>query len=137
MDTEYRILSIRQPWAGLIVTGAKTIENRKWSTRYRGPLLIHAGLKSLVGDRVEAYCKARGVDLAKLPDSGNFHGGIIGICDLTDCVEESKNKWFNGPYGFVLENARPLRFISCPGQLRLYKPDAALLQRLHPRAARG
>jgi hypothetical protein len=41
--TPNKALSIRQPWAHLIVAGIKQIENRTWTTRYRGPLLIHAG----------------------------------------------------------------------------------------------
>jgi len=36
------VLSLLQPWATLVVIGAKTIETRSWSTRHRGPLLIHA-----------------------------------------------------------------------------------------------
>lgn len=35
-------LSLWQPWASLVVAGVKTIETRRWSTRHRGPLLIHA-----------------------------------------------------------------------------------------------
>lgn len=35
-----RALSLRQPWANLIASGKKTIETRKWTTHYRGPLLI-------------------------------------------------------------------------------------------------
>lgn len=38
-----RALTIRQPWASLVALGVKTIETRSWSTRYRGPLAIHAG----------------------------------------------------------------------------------------------
>ena len=34
-----RILSIRQPWAHLIVSGSKNIENRSGATPYRGPFL--------------------------------------------------------------------------------------------------
>ncbi|MEO6583240.1 MAG: ASCH domain-containing protein [Ferruginibacter sp.] len=37
-------LSLLQPWASLVVMGVKTIETRSWSTRHRGPLLIHASL---------------------------------------------------------------------------------------------
>ncbi len=37
-----RVLSVRQPWAGLIVHGFKSLENRDWETSYRGPLAIHA-----------------------------------------------------------------------------------------------
>ena len=37
-----RAISLWQPWASLIMTGAKTFETRHWSTSYRGPLVIHA-----------------------------------------------------------------------------------------------
>ena len=40
-----KALSIRQPWASLIVAGIKDIENRSWVTNYRGKLLIHAAQK--------------------------------------------------------------------------------------------
>lgn len=36
------VLSIRRPWAGLIVAGFKPVENRPWNTRHRGAFLIHA-----------------------------------------------------------------------------------------------
>jgi hypothetical protein len=37
------VLTLHQPWASLIALGVKTIETRSWSTKYRGPLAIHAG----------------------------------------------------------------------------------------------
>lgn len=37
-----KALSVRQPYAWLIVNGIKDIENRTWRTGYRGPVLIHA-----------------------------------------------------------------------------------------------
>ncbi|MEP6911795.1 MAG: ASCH domain-containing protein [bacterium] len=37
-----KALSVRQPWASLIVSGLKTIEIRSWPTSYRGPLYIPA-----------------------------------------------------------------------------------------------
>ncbi len=40
---ELRALSIRRPWANLILAGHKTVENRSWTTEHRGLLLIHAG----------------------------------------------------------------------------------------------
>ena len=39
-----KALTIQQPWASVITMGVKTIETRSWSTKYRGPLAIHAGL---------------------------------------------------------------------------------------------
>ncbi|GIK37898.1 MAG: hypothetical protein BroJett011_17310 [Chloroflexota bacterium] len=38
-----RCLTLTQSWAALVTLGAKQIETRSWSTRYRGPLAIHAG----------------------------------------------------------------------------------------------
>jgi hypothetical protein len=43
-----KALSIRQPWAWLIVNGYKDIENRSWATKFRGPVLIHAA-KGMTG----------------------------------------------------------------------------------------
>ena len=37
-----KAISIKQPWASLIVHGIKDIENRTWATKYRGKVLIHA-----------------------------------------------------------------------------------------------
>lgn len=42
-----KALTIRQPWASLIAEGVKTIETRSWSTKYRGPIAIHAGKAEL------------------------------------------------------------------------------------------
>ena len=37
-------LSIRQPWAWLILNGGKDIENRSWPTKVRGRVLVHASI---------------------------------------------------------------------------------------------
>ena len=37
-----KCLSLWQPWASLMMIGAKKVETRGWSTNYRGPLAIHA-----------------------------------------------------------------------------------------------
>ena len=39
-----KALSIKQPWAWLICAGYKDIENRDWSTKFRGRIYVHAGL---------------------------------------------------------------------------------------------
>ncbi|WP_245839042.1 ASCH domain-containing protein [Yersinia kristensenii] len=44
-----KALSIRQPWAWLIVNGYKDIENRTWNTKCRGPVLIHASTAKPAG----------------------------------------------------------------------------------------
>jgi len=37
-----KVISLLQPWATLVVIGAKRIETRSWDTKYRGPIAIHA-----------------------------------------------------------------------------------------------
>lgn len=39
-------ISLKQPWAQLILDGVKTIETRKWRTNYRGDLLKSISLKN-------------------------------------------------------------------------------------------
>lgn len=38
------VISLLQPFASLVVMGAKKIETRSWNTEFRGELYIHAGL---------------------------------------------------------------------------------------------
>jgi ASCH domain len=89
--TALRALSVRQPWAWLIVNGYKDIENRTWQTRHRGPLLIHAGVsKSDLKEELLASIEQRyGV---RLPRSFE-HGGVIGLVDVTDCKKRTQSPW--------------------------------------------
>lgn len=45
-----KALSVRQPWAWLIVNGYKDIENRDWSTQQRGRIWIHTGVHRVTKD---------------------------------------------------------------------------------------
>ncbi len=49
-----KVLSIRQPWASLIVYGYKKYEFRSWKTKYRGEFLIHAS-KMVEKDNLERF----------------------------------------------------------------------------------
>ena len=49
-----KVLTIKQPWASLIVDGYKKYEFRSWKTKYRGKFLIHAGM-SLEKDKVKRF----------------------------------------------------------------------------------
>ncbi len=44
-----KVLSVKQPYAELIVSGKKTIESRLWATKFRGKFLIHAGMNISLG----------------------------------------------------------------------------------------
>ncbi len=50
----YKAISLKQPWANLVASGKKTIETCKWSTKYRGDLLIC----SSQNPKIEPYSKA-------------------------------------------------------------------------------
>ncbi|MFM0405251.1 ASCH domain-containing protein [Paraburkholderia dipogonis] len=115
-----KALSIRQPYAWLIVNGFKDIENRDWPTKFRGRVLIHAGItypKRNYADDAVAYGRHYGITY---PAREEMIGGIVGVATITDCVSASESKWFHGKYGFVLADAKPLPFMPCKGQLSFF-----------------
>lgn len=125
---ELPALSIRQPWAWSIVHAGKDIENRSWPTRFRGRVLIHAGL-CFDGDAddefltltMQSAALVGGAPVSKIPEASRLpKGGIVGIAEIVDCITHSDSPWFFGPYGFVLENVRPLPFHPCKGRLGFF-----------------
>lgn len=108
-------LSIKQPWAWLIVNGYKDIENRSWPTRFRGRVLIHAG------KRHDGSPNEWDWPHIQRPDHLDY-GGIVGEAEIVDCVQQHASEWFQGEYGFVIRNARPLPFQACRGQLGFFTP---------------
>jgi hypothetical protein len=115
-----KALSILQPWAWLIVYGYKDIENRTWQTRFRGDVLIHAGKRWGREQRDDLEDVRAAFPMIALPDSFEL-GGIVGAARIVDCVAACDSAWFNGPYGFVLEGARPApAFVPWKGQLGFF-----------------
>lgn len=108
-------LSIQQPWAWLVAHGYKDIENREWSTGFRGRFLIHAG-KRFDADFNWAIFASLGI---AVPNSFDC-GGIVGAATLTNVVTHSPNRWFVGRYGFLLKDACPLSFEPLRGQLYFF-----------------
>lgn len=77
-----KVLSMLQPWASLVVMGAKQYETRRWKTGWRGPLLIHASSKKFgirEGRELERaeYFRDFVPDLDALP-----YGCLIGRVEL-------------------------------------------------------
>lgn len=134
-------LTIKQPWASLIVMGRKDIENRSWPTKFRGSVLIHASKKK-DEDELCSFMDLRAArNLPRLSGSLTWGdcpaGGVIGMADIVDCVDSSESPWFVGEYGFVLANARPLPFFACRGALGFWKceyPAALLGETVRPLA---
>jgi ASCH domain len=128
-------LSLKQPWAALVVHGVKSIEIRRWPTARRGRILIHAS--SVVDDRPEGWRKVP----QEAKTFAEFRGGIIGSVELTDCVryenlqaflaDQAKHHneadWFQPPvlYGFAFADPTPLPFQKYPGWFRFFKVESA------------
>lgn len=130
-----RVLSIRQPWAWLILNAGKDLENRKWKTKFRGRFLIHAA-KGLTRNEYINCCLwvidniegGRELVRERMPNLENLErGGIIGEAKIVDCIEDTSDgkgrKWFMGPYAFVLKDIKKLPFKSMKGMLGLFTKD--------------
>lgn len=75
-----KALTIKQPWASLIVNEYKKYEFRSWKTNYRGKVLIHAGLskENDIINKVQSY------------NLEYINGAIIGEADIVDCIPVDK-----------------------------------------------
>ena len=118
--TVKKCLSLKQPYAQLVVSGKKTIELRKWNTKFRGEFLVHA---SKIPNK-EA-CERNKIDPVSC-----VKGAVIGKVVLYDVKAyptrqsflRDRNKHFASKdfteykYGFVLRGAKKFRkpvFIPC------------------------
>lgn len=125
-----KVLTLKQPWASLIINGYKEYEFRSWKTKYRGDFLIHAGL----GVDKEALNRFDYLNL-DYPK-----GCIIGKATLTDCLlvndklkDELKRKNENvylgainketDEYAFKLENVKRIKPIYVKGKLGFWEYD--------------
>ncbi|MBI2109161.1 MAG: hypothetical protein HYT93_03210 [Parcubacteria group bacterium] len=139
-----KALTIQEPWAGLIVGSfvkshglIRSAEIRKWNTKYRGPLLIHAGSK--INKMAAEHFK---IDVQK-----EDTGAILGFVMLKDVIRiENEKEWHahrqkhlewgkrcygNDTYMWSFEN--PVLFekpIFCDGKLGLWSPTADILKNL-------
>jgi hypothetical protein len=118
-----KALSIRQPWAWLIVNGHKDIENRSWLTHYRGPLLVHASKGMTRDEYIFAGTIAHQSGVKIPPFEKLERGGIVGRVDVVDCVDQDPSPWFFGEFGFVLKNAKPLPFRPFTGKLGFFEVE--------------
>lgn len=117
-----RTLSIRQPWAWLILHAGKDVENREWRTSYRGPLLVHAG-KGMTRDEYDGAADLLAhvrQDIELPPFAALERGGIVGKVDLAGCSDQYDSPWFFGTFGLLLLNPQPLPFTPWRGQLGFF-----------------
>jgi hypothetical protein len=120
-------LSIRQPWAWLILNAGKDIENRNWRASFRGRFLIHSakGMTRMEYEECAMFLTTdipRGITLP--PFETLERGGIVGEAEITGCWVKHQSPWFVGFYGFSLANVKPLPFQPCRGALGFFRPNA-------------
>jgi predicted transcriptional regulator len=114
-----KALSLKQPFAELILQGKKKVELRKWNTKFRGEFLIHAS-KNPDKNSMEKF------GFESLPC-----GAIVGKAKLVDVKhylskgEHDKDKGLHlassawGNYGFILENPERINLLPSKGKLGL------------------
>jgi hypothetical protein len=132
MSDVWYALSVRQPWAALLVAGVKSIEVRTWPAAHRGRILIHAG--RVPDPRPQAW---EWVTTPALTAAAALTGGVVGVGDLVDCLAYptrarfaadrdrhlNEPDWFvkRGLYGFVFRDPSPLPFHPCRGQTFFFR----------------
>ena len=123
-------LSIKQPWATLVLLGLKTIEIRRWTASIRGRIYLHAG--KIPDERLEGWSRVPEVHFGLT----SRRGGIIGAIDLVECVAysslreftRSRQLHFNEPswylpprmFGFRFERPTIVPFRPFVGQVKFF-----------------
>ncbi len=155
-----KVLSLRQPWAHVVVHMGKNIENRLWNTHLRGDFLIHAS-KGMTHDEYYGCMEfCRGVlgtsVISNFPAMKALpRGVIVGAARLVDvmppcpdCVCEKeygavitpcgRNHGWHMPwqFGFKLQNIRPSpALIECKGERGFFVAPADVEKKLLSAAA--
>jgi hypothetical protein len=118
-----KALSLKQPWAELVVSGKKTVELRNWNTEFRGEFLVHASktpnkeaMEKLGFKELPLGCivgKATLVGVKRYKDKAAFEA---------DADKHFAAGWYDEKAkGFVLTNAQRLAPKLCKGMLNFFE----------------
>lgn len=125
-----KALTIKNPWAYLIATGTKTVENRSRRTHYRGKVLLHSSkqMDNRYRDMSTMFTYDQWLALTLQQQekcvSGILHmSAIIGEAEIVDCIENSKSVWAEpGQWHWIIKNAvmyeKPI--LNVKGQLGIW-----------------
>ena len=120
-----KILSIRAPWAQLIVRGIQPLANLKFRQFYTGPVAIHAAGEydpkqwAVAAEQCNNISPAayrflgylyKSIDFDKRAEQRIF-GGVIGFATAVRTTNEGDCTWFAGPYALHLEDAKESEFV--------------------------
>ena len=103
-----KAISLKDPWATMVMKGEKTIETRVWQTEYRGKLLI----------------------CASAAPKSEVSGNAIAIADLVDCRPMTKADEIQAccdvyprARSWILHNVRAIKPFKVKGKLGLFEVD--------------
>ena len=131
-----KVLTVRQPWAWAIAEGYKTVENRTWSTSYRGPILIHAGTSSASMREGRAYLERLRIEAPPAEDL--TYGAVVARVELVDClpladVDRIRHPFAEGPFCWRLDDVVAVEPVAMTGRLGLFTVDDVIAVSLLPR----
>jgi hypothetical protein len=131
-----KALTLWRPWVHIIVHRGKRVENRTWKPPQAligQRIALHHGQKwappnkwSLPGDidRTDPEVSALGIIATAI---------LAGVVEVTATgdelimgtipggwTEENHERWFHGPYGWILDDVRPVGPFACPGAQGLW-----------------
>ncbi len=135
-----KVLTIKEPYASIIMSGLKEYETRSWKTNYRGKIYIHASIK------IDDDLKSRN-DLQKLVYDNNITlkpGYILCEAYLDDCIymndmfiknvsdkEKMVGRYELGRYAWHLSDIRVIEPVQAKGKLGIwnYEFDVKYIRR--------
>ena len=91
---QYRVLSVHPPWAWAIIFAGKDVENRSWSTPYRGRILIHASSRKYgaasLEDARDFIAQCSGLDHDEIPTEFP-RSQLLGTVEVVDCIDSAES----------------------------------------------
>lgn len=135
----FPVITIRQPWAALIVSGIKDVENRNWRLpdKYLNcTVLVHASAKPRFSKAdADRELLARGHKnmasaFPRLFNDVDLTGHIVGAVLFSTCRYSMYHKslltpWcdMGSPFWWMVEKAMPINPVPATGKLRFWKFD--------------
>lgn len=118
-----KAFTVHQPWAGLIMEGVKTVENRSWAPKIAlgTQLAVHAGKDVGIPPWVEH--EVFGIAKTGRWDNGAILGTVVyrGVVTDAEALPKEARKWFVGPKAWILSDAKKwARPFPCKGKLGLW-----------------
>ena len=137
--TPWKALTLTQPWATLLALGHKRVETRSWSTRYVGPVAIHAAKGYPVWAReFAAEEHAFGRLPSRIPRAAVVAVAVLQGCRFTQdiapqvsALERRLGDYSPGRYAWLLSDIVALSEpIPCLGALGLWTPPDEVVRLL-------